>query len=116
MKLYLKNHAERYPVEQLQLQLFAQEPSEFCTEPFTGDGTVSSLSRGKRYLTATAKVTYQGKTGFAVNRVRLERPMCVQRGAFYSAAIIWLLCRCFRPHRLGVRSPACGRQSCPQSV
>ena len=48
---------------QLQLQLFAQEPSEFCTEPFTGDGTVSSLSRGKRYLTATAKVTYQGKTG-----------------------------------------------------
>lgn len=73
MKLYLKNHAERYPVEQLQLQLFAQEPSEFCTEPFTGDGTVSSLSRGKRYLTATAKVTYQGKTGFAVNRVRLEK-------------------------------------------
>ena len=44
MKLYLKNHAERYPVEQLQLQLFAQEPSEFCAEPFTGDGTVSSLS------------------------------------------------------------------------
>ena len=40
MKLYLKNHTERYPVEQLQLQLFAQEPSEFCTAPFTGDGTV----------------------------------------------------------------------------
>ena len=73
MKLYLKNHTERYPVEQLQLQLFAQEPSEFCTEPFTGDGTVSSLSRGKRYLTATAKVTYQGKTGFASNRVLLEK-------------------------------------------
>ena len=73
MKLYLKNHTERYPVEQLQLQLFAQEPSEFCTEPFTGDGTVSSLSRGKQYLTATAKVTYQGKTGFAVNHVRLEK-------------------------------------------
>ena len=73
MKLYLKNHTERYPVEQLQLQLFAQEPSEFCAEPFTGDGTVSSLSRGKRYLTATAKVTYQGKTGFAVNRVLLDR-------------------------------------------
>lgn len=68
-----ENHTERYPVEQLQLQLFAQEPSEFCTEPFTGDGTVSSLSRGKRYLTATAKVTYQGKTGFAVNRVLLDR-------------------------------------------
>ena len=73
MKLYLKNHTERYPVEQLQLQLFAQEPSEFYTKPFAGDGTVSSLSRGKRYLTATAKVTYQGKTGFAVNRVLLDR-------------------------------------------
>ena len=71
MKLYLKNHTERYPVEQLQLQLFAQEPSEFCTAPFTGDGTVSSLSRGKQYLTATAKVTYRGRTGFASNRVRL---------------------------------------------
>ena len=73
MKLYLKNHAERYPVEQLQLQLFAQEPSEFCTEPFTGDGTVSSLTRGKKYLTATAKVTYRGKTGFAQNRVPLGK-------------------------------------------
>ncbi|MEI3118621.1 MAG: hypothetical protein V8T12_07410 [Parabacteroides johnsonii] len=30
--------------------------------------------------------------------------MCVQRGAFYSAAIIWLLCRCFRLRRLGARS------------
>ena len=73
MKLYLKNHSERYPVEQLQLQLFAQEPSEFCTEPFTGDGTVSSLTRGKKYLTATAKVTYRGKTGFAQNRVPLDK-------------------------------------------
>lgn len=73
MKLYLKNHTERYPVEQLQLQLFAQEPSEFCTAPFTGDGTVSSLSRGEKYLTATAKVTYHGKTGFAKNRVLLTQ-------------------------------------------
>ena len=73
MKLYLKNHTERYPVEQLQLQLFAQEPSEFCTEPFTGEGTISSLTRGKKYLTATAKVTYCGKTGFAQNRVPLDK-------------------------------------------
>ncbi len=73
MKLYLKNHTERYPVEQLQLQLFAQEPSEFCTGPFTGDGTVSSLSRGKKYLTATAKVTYHGKTGYGSNRVLLTQ-------------------------------------------
>lgn len=73
MKLFLKNHTERYPVEQLQMQLFASEPSEFVTAPFDGDGTVSSLSRGKTYLTATAKVTYRGKTGFATKRIPLQK-------------------------------------------
>ena len=38
MKLYL-NHTERYPVEQLQMQLFASEPSEFVTAPFALPGT-----------------------------------------------------------------------------
>ena len=57
MKLLLIGHTERYPVEQLQMQLFPDEPSEFVTHRLTGDGTVSSLSRGKKYLTATAKVT-----------------------------------------------------------
>ena len=66
MKLYLKNHTERYPVEQLQLQLFAQEPSEFCTEPFTGDGTVSSLS-GKTLSDGHSKGHIPGK-----DRLRLE--------------------------------------------
>ena len=73
MKLYLKNHTERYPVEQLQMQLFPSEPSEFVTAPFDGDGTVSSLSRGEKFLTATAKVTYRGKTGFAVKRIALKQ-------------------------------------------
>ena len=73
MKLYLKNHTERYPVEQLQMQLFAQEPSEFVTQPFDGDGTISGLSRGEKFLTATAKVTYHGKTGFASKRIPLEK-------------------------------------------
>ena len=73
MKLFLKNHTERYPVEQLQMQLFPAEPSEFVEKPFAGDGTVSSLSRGKKYLTAAAKVTYHGKTGFAVKRIALEQ-------------------------------------------
>ena len=50
MKLLLIGHTERYPVEQLQMQLFPDEPSEFVTHRFTGDGTVSSLSRGKKYL------------------------------------------------------------------
>ena len=57
----------------MHLPLFAQEPSKFCTEPFTGEGTISSLTRGKKYLTATAKVTYCGKTGFAQNRVPLDK-------------------------------------------
>ena len=34
MKLLLRGHTERYPVEQLQMQLFASEPSEFVTAPF----------------------------------------------------------------------------------
>ena len=72
MKLLLIGHTERYPVEQLQMQLFPDEPSEFVTQSFTGDGTVSSLSRGKKYLTATAKVTKGGKTGFASRRIPLE--------------------------------------------
>ena len=60
MKLLLRGHTERYPVEQLQMQLFGNEPSEFVTEEFEEDGTISSLSRGKLYLTATAKVCYRG--------------------------------------------------------
>lgn len=111
MKLYLKNHTERYPVEQLQLQLFAQEPSEFCTEPFTGDGTVSSLSRGKHFLTATAKVTYRGRTGFASNRVRLEdadvrATRRILQRSYYLAAMQVL--DAVPPW---ARSPACGRRS-----
>ena len=48
MKLLLRGHTERYPVEQLQMQLFGNEPSEFVTEEFEEDGTISSLSRGWR--------------------------------------------------------------------
>ena len=73
MKLLLRGHTERYPVEQLQMQLFGNEPSEFVTEEFEEDGTISSLSRGKLYLTATAKVRYRGKTGFAARRLPLEQ-------------------------------------------
>ena len=48
MKLLLIGHTERYPLEQLQMQLFPDEPSAFVTQSFTGDGTVSSMSRGKK--------------------------------------------------------------------
>jgi len=72
MKLYLRGHTERYPVEQLQMQLFPDEPSEFVTAPFSGDGTVSSLSRGAAWVTASARVTRGGKSASAFRRVRAE--------------------------------------------
>ena len=92
MKLYLRNHAERYPVEQLQMQLFANEPSEFVTAPFEGDGTVSSLSTGAKYLTATARVTWHGKTGFAMRRIPLSqadvrRTRRILQQSYYLAAV-----------------------------
>ena len=74
MKLYL-NHTERYPVEQLQMQLFASEPSEFVTAPFAKgeNGAVSSLFTGNTYVTATAKITWNGKTGSAAKRLLREQ-------------------------------------------
>ena len=74
MKLYL-NHTERYPVEQLQMQLFASEPSEFVTAPFAAgeNGAVSSLFTGKTYVTATAKIIWNGKTGRAAKRLPREK-------------------------------------------
>lgn len=75
MKLYLKGHSERYPVEQLQMQLFGARSSEFSeTPPQPGeDAAVSALSDGKVYRTATARLTLDGKTAFAARRVRLEQ-------------------------------------------
>ena len=74
MKLYL-NHTERYPVEQLQMQLFASEPSEFVTAPFAEgeNGAVSNLFTGNTYVTATAKITWNGKTGSAAKRLLREQ-------------------------------------------
>ena len=116
MKLYLKNHTERYPVEQLQLQLFPQEPSELVTAPFAGDGAVSSLSRGRVWLTATAKVTYRGKTGCASQRVKLENAdvrhtrRILQR-SYYLAAVqvlekvpVWGALSGVRPSKLSTKA------------
>ncbi len=70
MKLYLKGHTELYAVEQLQMQLFPGEPTETVTAPFgSADGAVSTLSRGKTWATATAKVTWHGKTAQASKRI-----------------------------------------------
>ena len=61
MKLVLSGHDDRYAVEQLQLALFP-------------DGTegqaVSTLHRGRQWLTATAKITLDGKTATAQKRIK----------------------------------------------
>ncbi len=83
MNLTLIGHEDRYAVEQLQMALFPGNP----------EGTaVSALSRGKIWLTATAKITLNGKTVSAARRlkadeetVRLRRRILQQ--SYYLAAI-----------------------------
>ena len=82
MKLILKGHDDLYAVEQLQLSLFADR-----------EGTaVSSLGRGKKWLTAAATVTVGDKTTRCTKRipladetVRLRRKLLQQ--CYYQAAL-----------------------------
>ena len=83
MKLTLIGHEDRYAVEQLQLALFATN---------TEGEAVSTLHRGKTWLTATTKITYEGRTATATRRlkadqetVRLRRRALQQ--SYYQAAI-----------------------------
>ena len=83
MNLTLIGHEDRYAVEQLQMALFPENPE---------GSAVSALSRGKTWLTATAKITLNGKTVSAVRRlkadeetVRLRRRILQQ--SYYLAAI-----------------------------
>ena len=73
MKLFLNGHTERYPVEQLQMQLFGDQPTQFVEmPPHKGeDAAVSTLRDGAHYRTATAKITLGGRTAFAARRIRL---------------------------------------------
>ena len=83
MNLTLIGHEDRYAVEQLQMALFPENP----------EGTaVSALFRGKTWLTATAKITLNGKTVSASRRlkadeetVRLRRRILQQ--SYYLAAV-----------------------------
>ena len=115
MKLYLSGHTDRYALEQLQLCLFPEEAMEFCEKPFRGDGAVSRLSYGKKYLTATAKITRNGVTTRAVQRLPLEkesyalRRRILQR-AYYLAALpqlpaapLWGALSGVRPTKLTTR-------------
>ena len=61
MKLTLQGHEDLYAVEQLQLALF----------PDNAQGeAVSALHRGKTWLTATAKITLDGKIATASRRIK----------------------------------------------
>ena len=82
MELTLRGHDDRYAVEQLMLSLF----------PDSGGTALSTLSRGKTWITAGAAVTLDGRTSRAARRikaseesVRLRRRALQQ--AFYAAAL-----------------------------
>lgn len=61
MNLTLIGHDDRYAVEQLLLALFPED-----TQP----EALSTLHRGKVWLTATAKITLDGKTASASRRIK----------------------------------------------
>ncbi len=61
MKLTLAGHDDLYAVEQLQLSLFPES---------TEGEAISSLHRGKFWLTATAKITVNGITARACRRIK----------------------------------------------
>ena len=64
MKLTLTGHDDRYAVEQLQLALFPED---------SGVEAVSTLHRGKTWLTAVTSVTLEGKTARGLRRLRADR-------------------------------------------
>ena len=83
MKLTLVGHDDRYAVEQLQMALLPTDAE--------GEAT-SALYRGETWLTATARITLDGKTATASRRlktsaetVRLRRRILQQ--SYYLAAI-----------------------------
>ena len=83
MNLTLSGHDDRYAVEQLQMALFPEG---------TGGEALSTLHRGKTWLTATTKITLDGRTVTASRRlkagdetVRLRRRALQQ--SYYLAAV-----------------------------
>ena len=82
MNLTLNGHEDLYAVEQLQLALFP-------------DGTqgeaISSLHRGKVWLTATAKITVDGKSASAMRRIKAcdetvrSRRRALQQSYYFAA-------------------------------
>ena len=83
MKLTLIGHDDRYAVEQLQLALFPEG---------TEGEAVSSLGRSATWLTATTKITLDGKTAVGIRRLKAsdesvrERRRTLQQ-SYYKAAV-----------------------------
>ena len=83
MKLTLLGHDDRYAVEQLQMALFPEG---------TEAEAVSTLHRGKTWLTATTKITLDGRTVTARRRLKAEaetvrlRRQALQQ-SYYLAAV-----------------------------
>ena len=83
MELTLVGHDDRYAVEQLQMSLFGT---------LAEGHAVSALHRGKRWLTATTKISLNGREAKAIRRlnaaeetVRLRRQLLQQ--CYYQAAV-----------------------------
>ena len=83
MNLLLLGHDDRYAVEQLQMSLFPEG---------TEGEAISSLHRGRTWLTAKTVITLGGKTAVGIRRmkaadedVRLRRRMLQQ--SYYRAAV-----------------------------
>ena len=74
MKLYLRGHDYKYAAEQMLLTLFPDQRPEYDDQPpAAGENfLVLSLSRGKLWATATARLTYHGQSYGASRRCKLE--------------------------------------------
>lgn len=95
MKLRLVGHENRYAMEQIMLSLFPAEKVVYVEGEFSGDGVVSTLSAGGTFLTATAKITRDGKTVRKSARCRREDATeslrrQILRQSFYRAALEFL--------------------------
>ena len=83
MKLTLHGHDDRYAVEQLQLALFPEG---------TEGEAVSALHRSDKWLTATTRITIDGKTALGIRRLKAtdesvrERRRTLQQ-SYYKAAV-----------------------------
>ena len=83
MKLTLIGHDDRYAVEQLQMALFPEG---------TEGEAISTLHRAPTWLTATAKITLNGRTATGTRRIRVsEETVRLRRRAlqqsYYLAAV-----------------------------